>query len=384
MIRLNIVAIALAGILVLPVQAQTVPGPEFDAKIQQGIEFIYNLEFENAEKLFREVIAAQPKHPAGHFFLAMVTWWRILIDIEDEQYDEQFYDALDHVIELCDELLDRNENDVTALFFKGGAIGFKGRLKAHRSSWFDAANAGRKALPIVREASALDPNNSDILLGTGIYNYYAEVIPNEYPFVKPLLLFVPPGDRKKGIQQIATAAEKGKYANIESTCFLMQIYYQYEKDYPKALELAQKLHRRFPNNMLFHKYLGRCYVVQGQWENAKEVFGEIAARCKRNQRGYGPLVEREAEYYLGVYDLNIGAHESALKHFLRCDELSRTLDKDGPSGFMVLANLKMGNIYDALAKRDLALVQYRKVLKMQEFKDSHALAEQYIKTPFSR
>ncbi len=363
---------------------QTLPGPDFDAQVRKGIEYVYNLEFEQAENVFRELIRARPRHPAGHFFLAMVTWWRILIDIEDEQYDEQFYNALDGVVDLCDELLDENENDVTALFFKGGAIGFKGRLKAHRSSWFDAANAGRKALPIVREASALDPNNHDILLGTGIYNYYAEVIPKEYPFVKPLMLFVPPGDKLKGIQQITAAAEKGKYASIESTYFLMQIYYQYEKDYPKALALAEQLHKRFPNNMLFHKYLGRCYVVSGNWEKVKEVFGDIAARCKKRQRGYGPLVEREAEYYLGMYELSIGAHESALKHFFRCDELSRTLDKDGPSGFMVLANLKIGNIFDVLAKRELALAQYRKVLKMQEFKDSHTQAEQYIKNPYAR
>ncbi|HXG00629.1 MAG TPA: hypothetical protein VNL69_07575, partial [Bacteroidota bacterium] len=310
--------------------------------------------------------------------------WRIQIDIEDERYDEQFYDSLDYVIELCDELLDKNENDVTALFFKGGAIGFKGRLKAHRGSWLDAANAGRKALPIVREASALDPNNYDILLGTGIYNYYAEVIPNEYPFVKPLLLFVPPGDRLKGIQQITAAAEKGKYASIESTYFLMQLYYLYEKNYPKALELALKLHHRFPNNMLFHKYVGRCYVVMGNWDKAKEVFSEILRRCKNNQPGYGPVVEREAVYYLGVYDMNSGAYESALKHFFRCDELSRKLDKDGPSGFMVLANLNAGKIYDATARRDLALAQYRKVLKMKEYKDSHSVAEQLIKVPFTR
>ncbi len=357
---------------------------EFDAKTKKGIEQIYNLEFENAEKTLGEIAQAQPNHPAGHFFLAMVMWWRILIDIENEEYDEQFYDSLDRVVALCDEMLDKNENDVTALFFKGGAIGFKGRLKAHRSSWFDAANAGRKALPIVRDASALDPNNYDILLGSGIYNYYAEVIPNEYPFVKPLLLFVPPGDKAKGIQQIKTAAENGKYANIESTYFLMQIYYQFEKDYTKALDLAAKLHARFPNNMLFHKYLGRCYVVTGNWEKVRDLWSDIDARSKKNQRGYGANVEREAEYYLGLYDMNTNMHDSALKHLFRCDELSRKIDKDGPSGFMVLANNKIGNIYDMQAKRDQALAQYKKVLAMKEYKDSHVQAQQFINSPYKR
>lgn len=362
--------------------AQSVTSTEFDAKTRKGIEYVYNLEFENAEKEFTELIRSQPKQPAGHFFHAMVTWWRILIDIDNEQYDEQFYDALDHVVDLCDDMLDKNENDVNALFFKGGAIGFKGRLKAHRSSWLDAANAGRKALPIVQAASELDPNNNDILLGSGIYNYYAEVIPNEYPFVKPLLLFVPKGDRAKGIQQIRRAAEKGKYANIESSYFLMQLYYQFEKDYPKALELATNLHERFPNNMLFHKYLGRCYVVTSNWAMVQQVWSEVAGRCAKMQRGYTPSVEREAEYYLGMYDLTMNNYDSALKHFYRCDDLSRKLDEDGASGFMVQANIKIGNIYDLQQKRNLAVQQYHKVLDMKEYKDSHTLAQGLMKSPF--
>ncbi|MDL1893197.1 hypothetical protein FBQ87_09955 [Sphingobacteriales bacterium CHB3] len=365
-----------------PLAAQS--DEDFDAKTFRGIEYVYNLEFENADNEFNELVRMRPNHPAGYFFRAMVTWWRILIDMENEQYDDRFYDELSTVVELCDKMLDKNENDVTALFFKGGAIGFRGRLKAHRSSWFDAANAGRRALPIVQEASSLDPNNYDILLGSGIYNYYAEVIPNEYPFVKPLLLFVPRGDKEKGIKQIRAAAEKGKYASIESSYFLMQLYYQFEKDYPQALALAMKLHTRFPNNMLFHKYLGRCYVVTANWEKVKEIFGVIAERCRKNQRGYGASTEREAEYYLGMYELTAGNPEAGLKHFYRCDELSRKLDVDGPSGFMVLANLKAGNIHDVLSKRDLAMLQYRKVLGMKEYRDSHSQARQFIKTPYTK
>ena len=35
----------------------------------------------------------------------------------------------------CDKLLDVDEKNVDALFFKGGAIGFRGRLRAIRESW---------------------------------------------------------------------------------------------------------------------------------------------------------------------------------------------------------------------------------------------------------
>jgi len=357
---------------------------EIDAKTRRGIDYVYNLEFEKAEQEFVELIQLRPRDPAGHFFHAMVQWWRIIINVDNEEYDDRFMDSLEVVIDLCDELLEQNENDVHALFFKGGSIGFQGRLKFHRNDYLGAANAGRKALPIVQDASTLDPANYDILLGSGIYNYYADVIPNQYPFLKPLLLFLPAGDKKKGIEQLTAAAEKGKYASIETSYFLMQIYYVYEKDYTKALALAERLHQRYSGNFLFHKYLGRVYVSLSNWSMVQQTFGEIAARVYKGRRGYNSVAEREATYYLGLCDMNIREYDSALRHFFRCDELSRQLDIKEPSGFMVMTNLKLGMIYDVLSKRELAVRQYQKVLDMKEYLNSYRQAEEFMKKPFMR
>ncbi len=181
----------------------------FDDLAHRGIEQVYNLQFEDAEKTFAELTAMRPHHPAGPFFTAMIVWWRILIDIDNTGYDDEFYTRLDHVIDMCDSLLDENPNDVTAIFFKGGAIGFEGRLKFHRSDYLAAANAGRKALPLVQTAAELDPQNYDIELGTGMYNYYAEVVPGEYPWLKPLLLFVPPVTARKGCGRSRRPPKKG-------------------------------------------------------------------------------------------------------------------------------------------------------------------------------
>jgi tetratricopeptide (TPR) repeat protein len=374
--------VLLALAVPLPLAAQQDTEAQFEAAARRGIEEVYNLDFEAADRDFRRLAELKPAHPAGPFFSAMVLWWRILIDIDNEQYDDQFHDALDHVIDLCDDMLKQDENDVTALFFKGGAIGFQGRLETHRSQWLAAANAGRKALPIVQQAAALDPNNYDIQLGMGIYNYYADVIPREYPFVKPLMIFVPAGDRQKGIEQLRLASERGKYASVEATYFLMQLYYQFEKNYPLALDLARRLHDRFPNNMLFHRYLGRCHVALANWEDVSTVFGEVVARAGSGQRGYTSSIEREGVYYLGICRMNTRRYDEALQNFYRCDALCRGLDKDDASGFMVMANLRIGNIYDVQGKRRLAEEQYRKVLEMKEYLGSRRMAEQYLTTPF--
>jgi tetratricopeptide (TPR) repeat protein len=359
-------------------------GDLFDSTARRGIDHVYNLEFEGAEKDFAELVRLRPGHPAGHFFLAMVDWWRILIDLEDESRDQRFLDALDNVIALADSMLEQNASDPEAVLFKGGALGYQGRLHFHRNDYLSAANAGRKALPLVEVALTLDPHNYDILLGTGIYNYYADVIPNEYPFVKPLLLFIPGGDKAKGIEQLVIASEKGTYARTEAAYFLMQIYYFYERDYAKVLVLAQTLTRRYPRNMIFQRYLGRAYAALANWGMAESVFRDIVARCRSGEQGYTPVVEREAAYSLGTTLMSLGRLDEALEHLYRCDELSRQTDRGEPSGFMAMANLKIGNIFDLQGKRDLAVGQYNKVLGMKEYRDSAVQARNYLRAPYGR
>ncbi len=366
--------------------SQWLTDPDFDLHTKQGIDHVYNLEFDRANKDFEYLTSVYPNHPAGYFFLAMVDWWRISLDFDNESLDDTFIAKLDVVIDKCDSILDNHPDDVTALFFKGGSLGFRGRLRANRGSWIKAANDGRLALPIVRHAYSIAPDNYDILLGMGIYNYYAEAIPEQYPIVKPLMFFFPNGDKKKGIEQLTAAAEKAKYASVEADYFLLQLNYTHERQYDKALEIALKLFTRYPRNVVFHRYVGRCYISLGKWENAHAVFREILSRCDGaggGMAGYTDSSKREALYYLGVYAMNTGKYDESLEHFVQCDELSKVLDKSGESGFAVMANLRIGFIYDIQMKRDLALAQYNKVLAMRKFENSYDQAEQYIKVRYS-
>ena len=365
--------------------AQWLTDSNFDFHTKLGIDLVYNLEFERAEQEFQILVTAYPHHPAGYFFLAMVDWWRILMDLDNESLDDRFIGKLDIVIDKCDSILEVNPDDITALFFKGGSLGFRGRLRANRGSWVKAANDGRIALPIVQHAYKLAPSNFDILLGIGIYNYYAEAIPEQYPIVKPLMIFFPSGDKKKGVEQLTLAAANAKYAATEAGYFLLQLNYTHEKQFDKALGISQKLFAQFPNNVVFHRYIGRSYVSLGQWEKARETFENILSRCGNPGSamvGYGESSRREALYYLGVHALNTGALDEALRDFYRCDEISRDLDKNGESGFMVMANLRIGCIYDLQSKRGLAIEQYRKVLAMKKFETSYDQAEQYLKSRY--
>lgn len=364
--------------------AQWISDPAIDQKIQHGIDHIYNIEFEKADSQFVAVAQLRPDHPVGYFFRAMTVWWQILTDFDNESRDQKFYDMLEQVITMCEERLDKDPKDVAALFFKGGAVGFRGRLRVNRGKYFGAANDGLVALPIVRKAFEIDPQNYDVLLGIGIYNYYAAVVPEKYPIVRPFMIFFPSGDRKKGLEQLVLASQNAKYAKVEASYFLLQSYFVYEKEFPKALQLAKDLNKRFPQNPVFHRFLGRCYVSLGHLGEANDVFLEIERRFKKKQAGYDSYDGREAHYYLGKYEFLTGKIEQSLRHLYACDSLSRIVDKGEPSGFMSLTNLMIGMIYDMQNKRDYAIQQYQKVLQLKEYENSQRDARLFLQQPYKR
>lgn len=355
--------------------------PDFDSRVNEGIKQIYNIKFSEAEKTFRSVMADYPKYPAGRFFLAMIDWWKILLDPENESYDEIFFQKLEDVIYQCDQILDKNPKDVDALFFKGGSIGFRGRLRAFRESWLKAADDGREALPIVEEAASLDPNNMDVQLGFGIYNYYADVIPSEFPMIKPLMIFFPDGDKEKGIQQLKNTAFNGKFAKYEARYFLMTLYYRYENNAVAADEFAKLLNDDFPDNPVFEKWRGRIAVRRGDYTLVDSVFISVLNKADKKMFGYTtPNTIREAAYYIGNNLKNNGKLDSAKIYFQRCIQESQKIDEEGEeTGFQVNAYVYLAQIEELLNHKDEAIRLYKKILNIKDYNRSHSIAENSLK-----
>jgi tetratricopeptide (TPR) repeat protein len=351
----------------------------FDSIVVKGIRQIYSIEFNQADKTFSKLIADYPHHPAGKFFLAMIDWWRILLDTSTEERDELFFKKIEEVIEHCDNILDDDPENVDAMFFKGGAIGFRGRLSALRESWLSAVDDGREALPLVEKAGELEPDNIDVKLGFGIYNYYASVIPEQYPIVKPLMIFLPSGDKELGLMQLKDVAQNGKYTKYESRYFLMTLYYRLEKDFDAAEEYSEILRDDFPNNPVFERWRGRIALKKGDVTLADSIFKSVLWKSSKLKTGYNTLAaKREANYYIGNNYRKNGNFDSAYVYLERCMKYSLKLDKDRESGFLINSTLYIGMIKEMGEEYYAAKMYYEKVLDFREFGNSHGLAESYL------
>ena len=357
----------------------------FDSTVNTGIKQIYDIKFDDAEKTFKGLIADYPAKPQGKFFLAMIDWWKILLNPETESYDDIFYQKLEDVIFQCDRILKNNPDNEDALFFKGGSIGFRGRLRALRESWLKAADDGRLALPIVEKASKLNPDNIDVKLGFGIYDYFAAVIPEENPFIRPLMIFFPPGDKQKGIALLKDVAMHGKYARYEARYFLMTLYYNYENNPYKADEWSQMLVKDFPDNPVFERWSGRIAAKRGDYFTSSSIFWDVWNKGLKNYSGYNNASsKREASYYIAYQYRNLSKLDSASYFFNECVKYSKQLDKKEVSGFMINSILYLGMINDEWGNRNAAVVYYKKLLDMRDYGNSHGMAEEYLKKPYKK
>ena len=351
---------------------------QFQAK--RGLDLLYNMKYEQALALFDTIDRRYPAHPIGPFLKALDTWWKILADLSDTSHDEAFFAAMDEVIERSDRLLKRDAQNFDAMFFKGAALGFRGRLRSNRGDWFQSARDGLRAMDYVLGVAKKDPGNHDYVFGKGIYDYYAAAVRERYPFARPVMIFFPSGDKARGLAELERTARHGRFLQTEAAYFLLQIYYLFEQDFDKSVEYATWLRERYPDNAFFHTLEGRIYGRWGQWDRSERIFADVLARYKQRRTGYNAAAAEQALYYLSRARMSAGAYEQALAHLNQLEALGARNDRE--SYFKVLGLLRQGMTLDALGRREQAAVRYRKVLGMKDWADSHARAKEYLERPY--
>jgi len=280
-----------------------VPSLLLDKKIQieatQAMNDVYNFKFASAEKQFRWIKQKYGWHPLPYFLLGLSQWWKITSNIDVTDYDNDLYAYMDTSIVLAKRLYKLDENNVEAAFFLAAGYGFKGRLLSERRKWRKAAVAGKNALKYLEISKGNEDFSPELLFGDALYNYYSVWIPENYPMLKPILLFFSKGDKELGIKQLREVASNAFYTRTEAQFFLMRILAGEENDLIGALQIAEYLSETFPDNAYFHRYYSRLLYNTGQFRPAEKECLKIIAKIDSGMVGYEATSGRYAGFFLG-------------------------------------------------------------------------------------
>ncbi|TPE43686.1 tol-pal system protein YbgF [Pontibacter mangrovi] len=350
-------------------------------ELEGAVDNMYNFKYERAEKQFKSLRRRYPEHPLPYFLMGLSQWWKIVpTNIQTLQYDELFFAYMDTTIQKAEAMYEHENNKIEAAFFLAAANGFTARLHSERSNWRKATVASKRSLDYLEEAKAGNGLSPEFLFGEALFNYYAVWIPENYPMLRPVLLFFPDGDKRLGLKQLAYVSKSGFYTGTESKLFLMKILANEEKDMQAALDVSEDLALKYPDNGYFERFYARLLFVNGHFTKAERVSLDILSKLEQNMPGYESVSGRYASYILAYINQHkYRDFEKAKAYYKKAIAFAEQTNEQD-SGYFVNSYLNLARI--AKLQKDVASAKsyYAVVLKYSDKKSAnYKEAKKYLK-----
>ena len=335
--------------------------PFIQIESTEAINAMYNFEFEKAHSHFHYLQKQYPWHPLPYLLKGLNYWWRIVPNYNNETWDEEFLAYMDTTKFLA-ERIKENYNEIEGAFFLAAAYAFEGRLYSERREYRKAATAGGRSLKYLKECEGHQTYSPELLFGDALFNYYSEWIREEYPLLRPIMMFFPKGDKKKGIEQLKEVARNAFYSRTEAQYYLMRILSVEENDIQGALQVGKYLNEQFPDNAYFHRYYARLLYQSGRNTRLLRVAKEILNRVDSSQVGYESNSGRYACFFLGHVHEKRKKYDEAKGYYLRGLDFAEKAEAT-KMGYYFFSLLHLGRIAENEGDEELAKDYYKKVKK---------------------
>ena len=249
-------------------------GAAAQATIADGYRAMYNLQFEDAHRIFA---AWQQSHPddafaavsdaAAYLFTEFDRLHILEMEffLDDREWDKKppgdpnlkakFEQALAKGEQLADAALARAPMDKEALFAKAMAQGLRsdylGLVEGRYMASLKAMKAGRIH---AEKLLQIDPLYGDAYLAIGIENYILSQKP--MPLRWLLRAYGSETDAARGIENVRLCIEHGLYMKPFAR-LMLAVAAMRDKNFDHARELLHALAREFPRNPLFSEQANR-------------------------------------------------------------------------------------------------------------------------------
>ncbi len=248
--------------------------PDF-AIINRGIVYTISEKYDSALQVFNNLIALYPEHPAGYFLTAAL-WQSRMMDYETRQWEPEFYLGIEKAITKARQYLENNPQDAYANFFLGGALSYKSFQLARNKKYIPAIRIALKSVSVLNKTIEIDSTLCDSYLGVGSYLYWRSKITQKIawlPFFSD--------QRKEGIANLLQACECGRFSKWAALSNLAWIYIE-EKEYDKAIQIAENGLDRFPSSRFFLWPLGDAQMKSENWNAAIDTYKKLLVLVQRD------------------------------------------------------------------------------------------------------
>lgn len=407
--------VVLITVFILPVSGQQTSSPWLTADDQvvvdtlrrSGIEALYNLDYDKAQKEFKEITSRYPNHPAGYQLQAAAVWAKTLYAsrrLQGSLYSsESFYSTGDDKVDpkivtefrnltreakrLSEAKLKQDPKNIDALNFLAATEGLKASFEeAVERRHYAALKDGNDAVNSHREVLKLDPTYVDAQLTIGLYEYVVGSLPLPIKLVAGIGGFR--GSKKRGLTLLEQVAKEGKWSRDDAKTLLMLLYTR-EKRFADVVTITRELSERYPRNYLYRLETADALVslaaqkrkandMSGAAQAEKEAFATFDELLRdRAVRDASSRAQDLIHFKYGEALSVAGLPDRAAKEFLATTKVDHA-----EPGLVTMAYLYAGRSFDTAGKRDEALTQYKQVLARPNVYDAHDEAKKGLQKAY--
>ena len=379
----------------------------FETLRRSGLDALYNIDYDKAERDFKEIVKVIPDHPGGYQLLAARLWIKTLYEsrrLQSSLYNsEGFYSNGDDKVDpkivtefrnltreskrLAEAKLKQEPKNIEALDFLANTEGLKASFEeAVERRHFAALRDGNDAVSHHREVLKLDPKYIDAQITIGLYEYVVGSLPLPVKILAGATGYR--GSKRRGLEMLEQVAKEGRWSRDDAKSVLIVLYTR-EKRYEDVLKLARELSAKYPRNYLLRLEAADALVaiagvkrkqkdLAGAVQSEKEAFATFDELLRdRNVRDTAARALDLIHFKYGEVLLMAGYHERAAKEFLAATKVDRA-----EPGLVTMAHLYAARAYDVGGKRDEALAQYKAVLARPNVYDAHDAAKRGLRQAY--
>jgi tetratricopeptide (TPR) repeat protein len=405
--------LVLLTVLVVPAQQPSSPWltdaerARFEELRRSGLDALYNIDYDKAQRDFKEIVQLFPNHPGGYQLLAARVWIKSLYESRRLQVslysNESFYtngdDKVDPKIvtefrnltrqakQLAEAKLKLEPKNIEALDFLANTEGLKASFEeAVERRHFAALRDGNDAVEHHREVLKLDPKYIDAQITIGLYEYVVGSLPLPVKIIAGATGYR--GSKRRGLQLLEQVAREGRWSQDDAKTVLVLLYTR-EKRFADVVKLTRELSAKYPGNYLLKLETADALVsLAGVKRKEKDLPGAVQAEKEafatfdevlrdRNVRDSAVRALDLIHFKYGEALLMAGYNDRAAKEFLAATKVERA-----EAGLVTMAHLYAARSYDVAGKRDEALAQYKEVLARPNVYDAHDEAKKGLRQAY--
>lgn len=384
-----------AGAELRPVSAAAISA-ESERKVRAAFDHAYNLEFNPALELFKQVATAEPESATVRAFWASALLYEILAHQgslqsqlfvtsneflkhqrlpPDPELDRRFHEVTREALAVAERRLQADPEDTDGLFAAGLLYGNQANYAAGvKAKYLDGLRLGEKAYDYHRRLRGLYPELDDTGVVLGVHDYVLGSLPRVHRFF--LFFAGVRGSRERGLAYFQETAAQGEYLRTYAQVLLAVALIR-EQELEAAATQVEGLRTRYPRNPIFALELAKLYRQEKRYPEAAGLCRELLAELIAHPHNPRVVGAEDVVLELGLVEDAQGDSTRALESLAQVERIPEANPR-----VWARALLERGKIFDRLGQRARALAEYEKVIRLGAYPEATRLASAYRKRPY--